>query len=63
MIKTFINMMMIMMVLASATKLFVAVEYILNAMLLHDLVRVIWVMLWVPMVYCATIYISQFLLI
>ena len=56
-------MMMIMMVLASATKLFVAVEYILNAMLLHDLVRVIWVMLWVPMVYCATIYISQFLLI
>jgi len=63
MFKTLINMTMVMMVLVLFTKLFVAVEYILNAMLLHDLVRVIWVMLWVPMVYCATIYISQFLLI
>ena len=56
-------MAMVMMVLVLATKLFVAVEYILNANLLHDLVRVIWVLLWIPMVFCATIFISQFLLI
>ena len=54
-----INMFMIMAVLASFAYIYVGVENILIAMLVHDLVHFIWFILWFPMVFCATISIAH----
>ena len=61
-VKALINMTMLVMVLALFAQIFIGVEYALNAMLLPDLVYLIWFILWLPAVFCATIILSQVIL-
>ena len=61
-VKALINMTMLVMVLALFAQIFIAVEYALNAMLLPDLVYLIWFILWLPTVFSATIILSQVIL-
>ena len=56
MFNTYINMVMVIGVLTLFANIYVAVENILSTMLVHDLVHFIWFILWIPMVFCATIY-------
>lgn len=49
-------MVMVIGVLTLFANIYVAVENILSTMLVHDLVHFIWFILWIPMVFCATIY-------
>ena len=61
-VKALSNMTMLVMVLALFAQIFIAVEYALNAMMLPDLVYLIWFILWLPAVVSATIILSQIIL-
>lgn len=61
-VKTLINASLLMMVIVLFFNIFLAIEYILNAMLLPDLVHLIWFILWIPAVCSGTMLLSQVLL-
>ena len=61
-VKALINTTMLVIVLTLFAQIFIAVEYALNAMLLPDLVYLIWFILWLPAVFSATIILSQVIL-
>ena len=56
MFDTYINMVLLVGVITLFANIYVAVDNILTAMLVHSLVHFIWFLLWLPMVFCGTIY-------
>lgn len=62
MIKTLINMIMLISVFIVYASIFSGVEYALHYMMMPDLVFLIWFLLWLPAVFSATILISHLLI-
>ena len=62
MIKTLINVIMLMSVFIIYASIFKGVEYALHYMMMPDLVFLIWFLLWLPAVFSATILTSHLLI-
>ena len=62
MIKTLINMIMLMSVFTLYASIIKAVEYALHYMMMPDLVFLIWFLLWLPVVFSATNLITHLLI-
>ena len=62
MIKTLINMIMLISVFIVYASIFNGVKYALHYMMMPDLVFLIWFLLWLPAVFSATILITHLLI-